>query len=231
MRLATWNSCLKFARNLPHLLDLDVDVAVVCEAQPLGTWPTTADGRTVVGLTRPVGYEVKHLAVLAREPWTVRPHPDTATAPPWTLPVVVDGPRSFTLVGAWTVQMSGWPDYVPQIAQALEWVVERGGEDVVVAGDLNAPIASSQKAYDVVVEQYTGMGLVDAYRGARGLGLGDAPPEPTYFHHWKRDRPFHIDHVLLPTTWAQGAVVQVGDYETWVASKRSDHVPVVVDLA
>ena len=130
----------------------------------------------------------------------------------------------------WTAKLPGWPDYVPQIAQALEWVAEVAGQDVVVAGDLNAPISSSQRAYDGVVHRYTELGFVDAYRVTRDLGTGDAPPEPTYFHHWKRDQPFHIDHVLIPAGWADGATVRVGDYETWVASKRSDHVPVIVDL-
>jgi hypothetical protein len=36
----------------------------------------------VTGLTRPIGYAVKHLAVVAREPWTVRPHPKGESAPP-----------------------------------------------------------------------------------------------------------------------------------------------------
>jgi len=33
VKLSTWNCCGKFDENLPHLLALDVDVAVVCEAR------------------------------------------------------------------------------------------------------------------------------------------------------------------------------------------------------
>jgi hypothetical protein len=35
---------------------------------------------------------------------------------------------------------------------------------------------------------------------------------------------------MLPARWADDANVEVGDFDTWVASGRSDHVPVVVDV-
>jgi exodeoxyribonuclease-3 len=134
------------------------------------------------------------------------------------------------VLGLWPAKPPGWPDYVPQIAQALDWVESLTDEEVVVAGDFNAPVPSSVRAYRRVAARYARLGLADAYRHARGLSDDEEPAEPTYFHEWKREKPFHIDRVLLPVSWVSGAAVEVGDFDTWVASKRSDHVPVVVEL-
>lgn len=233
MRLATWNSCLKFASNLPHLLALEADVAVVCEAQPLLEWPSAADGRTLSALTQPVGQGgIKHLAVIASEPWTIVPHPDASGAPPWTLPVVIDGPAAFTLLALWPVRAPGWPsDYVEQIDQAVDWVEKVSADTaVVVAGDFNAPIGRTRTRYRRVVDRLAALGLVDAYTAIRGSSPGAAAPEGTYYHLRRRSEPFHIDHVVIPASWTSGGRVMVGEFDTWVAAGRSDHVPVVVDL-
>ncbi|MGY1748843.1 endonuclease/exonuclease/phosphatase family protein [Modestobacter sp. SYSU DS0511] len=233
MKLATWNCCGKFDANLRHLLDLDVDVAVVCEALAPATWPMAPDGRAMTGLSRQVwAASWKELAVVARAPWSVALHEDADSAPVWTLPVRVIGPTSFTLVAVWTVVFPGTPSYVAQLDQAVDWI-ERFSVDgpTVLAGDLNAPISSSQKAYDRVERRLADLGLVDAYRTARGLELGEQPTEATYFHHRRQGQPFHIDHVLVPSVWADEAKVEVGDFDTWVGSGRSDHVPVTVEVS
>lgn len=233
MKLGTWNCCGKFDANLPHLLDLDVDVAVVCEGTTPMAWPSTPDGRAVTGLGQRVWPESpKELMVVAREPWSMAPHGDASSAPAWVLPVRVSGPTSFTLVAVWTVVFPGTPGYVAQLDQAVDWIEQfSADEPIVLAGDLNAPISTSQKAYDRVERRLAGRGLVDAYRAVRELGDSEQPSEATYFHHRRQDQPFHIDHVFVPAAWADRAKVEVGDFDTWVDSGRSDHVPVTVDVS
>lgn len=232
MRLATWNCCGKFDTNLPHLLDLGIDVAVVCEARTPAIWPATADGRRVAGLGRRVWADSwKELAVVACEPWSVSLHESADSAPVWTLPVRVSGPAPFTLVGLWPVVFPGTPSYVAQIDRAVDWIDQTcAGEPVVLAGDFNAPIASTQAQYDRVARRLETLGLVDAYRVSRGLEAGELPAEATYYQHRRRELPFHIDHVVLPTAWADDAKVEVGDFDTWIASGRSDHAPLIVEL-
>src|SRR4051812_25995569 len=73
VRLAAWNCLGKFHSNLPRLLELGVDVAVVCEAKAPSAWPPAPEGRAVTGLSRPVprgGW--KELVVLACDPWVVK---------------------------------------------------------------------------------------------------------------------------------------------------------------
>lgn len=232
MKLATWNCCGKFSSNLMYLLDEGVDAAVVCEASALPQWPVLPDGRVLTGLSRRVWAESwKELAVVACEPWSVTLHEFADTAPAWTLPVRVDGPTPFTLVALWPVVFPGTPSYVGQIDRAVDWIEQSSqGEPIVLAGDFNAPITSSQRQYDKVERRLADLGLVDAYCASRGLVAGEQPTEATYHQHRRRELPFHIDHFMLPTSWTDGAKVEVGDFDTWIASGRSDHVPLIVEL-
>jgi hypothetical protein len=232
VKLATWNSCAKSATNIPLLLGEGVDVAVVCEASPISEWSATADGRQVSGFSHRVWAESpRELAVLACQPWSVTRHERSESAPAWMLPVRVAGPIPFVLVGVWTLEYRGTPDYVRQLDAAVDWIEQFGGVDpVVLAGDLNAPISTSQAAYDKVARRLEGLGLVDAYRVSRGLAADDAPAEATYYHYRRRGLPFHIDHVMVPAAWVDSITVEVGDFDTWVGSGRSDHVPVIVDI-
>ena len=60
---------------------------------------------------------------------------------------------------------------------------------------------------------------------------GEVDPlmEPTFYHRWKAAQPFHIDHVFVPKEWTSGIQLSIGTYDEWVATKRSDHVPIVAD--
>jgi endonuclease/exonuclease/phosphatase (EEP) superfamily protein YafD len=231
VKLATWNCCGKFDTNLLHLLGLDVDVAVLCEAKAPSPWPITSEGRLVTGLSQRVWAESpKELGVVACEPWTLTLHEAAETAPAWMLPVRVSGPTSFTLVGLWTVVHAGTPSYEAQVDRAVDWIETSAAGPVVLAGDFNSPISTSQSRYDHVARRLEDLSLLDVFRVSRGLEADEPPVEATYYHHRKRERPFHIDHIWMPAEWADGAKVDVGDFDTWIASGRSDHVPVVAEL-
>jgi hypothetical protein len=59
----------------------------------------------------------------------------------------------------------------------------------------------------------------------------DSPIEPTLYHQRTFGQPFQLDHIFVPKEWTAGMEVTEGTYTDWVAAKRSDHVPVIVDLA
>lgn len=46
----------------------------------------------------------------------------------------------------------------------------------------------------------------------------------------RENQPFHIDHVFVPHEWSSQLSLTVGGYDQWIASRRSDHVPLVVDV-
>jgi endonuclease/exonuclease/phosphatase family metal-dependent hydrolase len=54
--------------------------------------------------------------------------------------------------------------------------------------------------------------------------------EPTYYRWLRGEHPFHIDHVFVPGAWTSHLSMTVGVYHEWVATRRSDHVPLLVDI-
>jgi exodeoxyribonuclease-3 len=231
VRIATWNCCGQYDENLRHLLDEDTDLAVVCEAAARSGWPIH-QGREVTGWSQRVWSEsYRELAVVGRSPYSVVRHPQAGSAPAWLLPTTVDGPVPFTLIGVWTVVYGGSLGYVRQLERAADWLEKaRLSEPVVLAGDFNAPISTSQAQYDAVARRLRDLGLVDAYRASRGLGDDENWTEATYYQYRRQDRPFHIDHLFVPAEWADRVKVEVGDFDTWVGSGRSDHVPLIADF-
>jgi hypothetical protein len=234
MRLVAWNCREGFHRKYPHLLGLDFDVAVVTECGPFE--PGLSDVREVSSVLVPAvdrpGH-TKHIGVLGRDPWRVEPLP-FVTDQPWLLPVEVTGPVTFTLLAVWALGRE-WvdrgPSYAQQTARVVAEVLPRLQGAVVLAGDLNAPINSSptdaRRHAETVVRLET-QGIVSAFTAARG----DVDPlaEPTLYHQGNTGQRFHIDHVFVPREWTQGLKVELGTYEEWVANRRSDHVPIIVDL-
>jgi len=102
---------------------------------------------------------------------------------------------------------------------------------VVLAGDLNAPISSTPadaRRHANTVTQLAELGFVSAFTTSRGEI--DPLTEPTLYHQRKLEQPFHIDHVFVSTDWTSGIEVAVGTFANWVATKRSDHVPIIVDM-
>lgn len=234
MRLVAWNCCERFDRNYHHLLGLDFDVAVVTECGP---FEPGLSNRTVTSVMR-LGVDqpghTKHLGVVARDPWRVEGLPGRVDQP-WLLRAKVSGPLEFTVLAVWTLGpewVTGRLSYAAQTARVVEEVLPSLAGPVVLAGDLNAPIRSSSastRLHAANVDRLSEQGLVSAFNAARGEAA-DPLAEPTFFHRWNAAHPFHIDHVFVPTQWTDDIRVAVGRFDEWVGAKRSDHVPVVVDL-
>lgn len=219
MRIVTWNCCGKFESNYRHLHGLGFDVAVVQECTPLSDSPgvtsfiknPTSDPRST-----------KHLGLFARDPWTL-----TALEVddmPWLVAATVDGPLPHTILGVWT-QGPSVVDHRTSYTAQVGFVVDRllSGLDgpVVVAGDFNAPgnDADSIRQHRANVAALEAHGLVS---------VGSGSEVPTYFHQRREPAQFSIDHVFIPKEW--NASMQVGSFQDWVATGRSDHVPVLVDV-
>lgn len=234
MRFIAWNCNERFDRNYLHLRDLAFDVAVVTECGPFE--PGLGQVREVSSVLKLAVEEprhTKHIGVFAQDPWHVEPLP-LVSGQPWLLPVRVTGPVDFTVLAVWALGPE-WLDnrltYARQTARVIAEVLPSLAGPVVLAGDLNAPIASNPsgtRQHAGNVDQLAAHGLVSAFIAARG----DADPlsEPTLYHQWRAEQPFHIDHVFIPKEWASGIELTVGTYEAWVATKRSDHVPITIEL-
>lgn len=235
MRLVTWNCNEGFDRKFLHLLDLNFDIAVVTECGPFesGFDEASREVSAVLKLAVDQPGHTKHIGVFAQEPWRVEPLP-LVPGQPWVLPVRVIGPVDFTVLAVWALGREWVADRLSYAAQTARVVVDLLPEfdgPVVLAGDLNAPIASSPtdaRRHKESARQLANRGLVSAFTAARG----DVDPltEPTLYHQRKFDRPFHIDHLFVPKEWTSDMDVTVGKYAEWIATRRSDHVPVIADV-
>jgi exodeoxyribonuclease-3 len=235
MRFVAWNCHERFDRNYLHLRDLDFDVAVVTECGPFQAGlDEPREVTSVLRLAVDQPGHTKHIGVLARDPWRIEALPGVADQP-WVLPVRVTGPVTFTLLATWALGPT-WVrerlSYAAQTARIVDEIVPSIIGPVVLAGDLNAPIASDATGASLHAQSVDGLlahGLVSAFTTARGET--DPLTEPTLYHLWKPERTFHIDHVFVPKEWTGDIEVTVGTYADWVATGRSDHVPVIVDLS
>lgn len=234
MRFIAWNCNERFDRNYLHLRDLDFDVAVVTECGPFE--PVLGEPRAVSSVLKLAVEQprhTKHIGVLAQDPWRVEPLPPVPSQP-WLLPVRVIGPVEFTILAVWALGPE-WVEerltYAQQTARVITEVLPSIEGPVVLAGDLNAPIASAAagaRQHADSVSRLMAHGLVSAFAVCRGEV--DPLTEPTLYHQWKADQPFHIDHAFVPKEWTDGIELTVGTYAAWVATKRSDHVPIIIDL-
>jgi endonuclease/exonuclease/phosphatase family metal-dependent hydrolase len=127
--------------------------------------------------------------------------------------------------------VEGRLSYAQQTARVIADVLPSIAGPVVLAGDLNAPIQSNvagARQHADSAARLLAHGLISAFTVARG----DADPltAPTLYHQWKAQQAFHIDHAFVPKEWTGGIELSVGSYADWVATKRSDHVPLIIDL-
>jgi endonuclease/exonuclease/phosphatase family metal-dependent hydrolase len=154
------------------------------------------------------------------------PHPMIPTAP-WLLPMAVTGAVPFTLLGFWGVEPKRFGSYTSQLRQVIGDVLPLVDGPAILAGDFNAPIATTIDAHAENVRRLEGHRLVSAFAATRPW---DAPLESTYYRWLREQYPFHIDHVFVPEEWVSQLSMTVGGYDQWVASRRSDHVPLLVDI-
>ena len=235
MRLVTWNCNEGFDRKFLHLRDLDFDVAVVTECGPFesGLDEASREVSAVLKLAVDQPGHTKHIGVFAQEPWHIEQLP-LPHGQPWVLPVRVIAPVDFTVLAVWALGREWVADrlsYAAQTARVVADLLPEFDGPVVLAGDLNAPIASSPadaRRHEESARQLANRGLVSAFTAARG----DVDPltEPTLYHQRKFDRPFHIDHLFVPKEWTGDMDVTVGTYAEWIQTRRSDHVPVIADV-
>lgn len=231
MRIVTWNCGGALRRKRTALESLCADVLVIQECENPATC-TDRSYQTWAGQHLWVGTNASRgLGVFARPGIELAP----AGLDPGTLqlflPCQVAG---MPLLAVWTKQANS-PTF-GYIGQLWKWLQRHGRfmstRNSMLIGDLN-----SNTRWDVwdrwwnhsdVVTDLDKLGLSSLYHHCRKEAQG-AEREPTFFMHRKVERPYHIDYAFLSSTLLEGARIEIGQPETWLA--LSDHMPIVVDLA
>jgi endonuclease/exonuclease/phosphatase family metal-dependent hydrolase len=139
-------------------------------------------------------------------------------------------PIPLTVVGVW----AQGPDYVYDVLLNLRAHAHllRTGHGVVF-GDFNSGsrlgrAATLTRDHRHVLNVCNGLGLVSAYHAFHHVDAGNEA-HATYFHQFKRSKPWHIDFCFIPRAWNSRLIhVAVVDGRTWAT--RSDHRPLLVDV-
>ena len=119
------------------------------------------------------------------------------------------------MLAVWPVAYPGAPSYPGQLARVIDEAFPDDGSPVVLAGDLNAPIASTLAAHLRNVQRLDELGLHSGFLASRGLtaeeahvgAVGASAPVATYYQHRRRNwrlqhrlrdrRPNPIKHMSL----------------------------------
>lgn len=228
LKILTWNCHQKsFEHYMNYCKEFEADIMVIqeCVKPPEGTpncvWlgkDPKKKGLAVISLD---GYELSALYF----------DPDL---PSYYLPVAVEGPFRFNLMGVWTQFAS--PRYIQGAHKILDHIQDsflgQYSPDMIIVGDFN-----SNSIWDRLHGKLNHTALVKRLKNKHNMASTyhhfyqeEHGKENIPTHLWRYSRPFHIDYCFAPLEWCERIVsVKVGDFEIW--RERSDHVPVVTEFA
>lgn len=229
MRLVSWNVCDRFARCFSQLKSLEPDVAVIQEVRPQNLQEAGLAERSYwIG-----DAGLKGMAVIAFGDWELAVS-ELQLLEKWVLPVVARGrDEAYQIAATWID--SRYRDCAPPTIAAIERLAPFfAAHPSIMAGDFNQGVGLDKRKragrqFADVVHRLGELGMRSAWHAGRCETHG-SETVPTYFHTWKRDRPFHIDFAFI----GEGINVdcaRLGSFEEYVDSGLSDHVPIVVDLS
>jgi exodeoxyribonuclease-3 len=229
-----WNCCDRFDRGRAQLETLGCDLAVLAEVP---------EHVPVVAGTRPMGWNwvgdtgARGLAVASFGTTFDQLDNREGTG---SLSIAGTTGAGTGVLGIWALPANRGQRYGPEVTAAIDahadWL-----RDVpsIIAGDLNLAPLLLEDARNGVLQhlfsQLDSLGYVSAYHHTSGEVYG-SETRHTYFHHWKKNAPFHIDHCFLHRSLLpQLQTLELGTFEKWVDRSGdidgySDHVPLIVDI-
>jgi exonuclease III len=226
LRIITWN-CRSgsIAKRLSQLAGYDPHIVFLQECRPMEDEPPgeVVCSRAIKGCKGiALAVSAESCRCVARE---LIPGSGCAA-----LAAQVLAPVRFTVLAIWGRP----PDYLQDVIGTLrahaDWL--RAGPAVVL-GDWNTGSRlgrhrSLTRHHERLLGLCGELGLVSAYHAFHRVDPG-GEPHATYFHQFRRSRPWHIDFCFVPRSWTAALLrVTVIDGRKWAA--RSDHRPLLVEL-
>jgi len=221
MKLITWN-CHHGAidERITHLTKFNADIIFLQEVKS----PLTPNSRVQWFGTN----EKKGHAIILSEKFSISAF-DEETVDPFVVPLIIDGNFSFHVLMIWTQHKS---EYIKELQVPLnkyhKFLLEKPS---IIVGDFNSSAIwdKNHRSFNhsiMVTQLHETFGLKSAYHEKMKCHQG-SEPDPTLYHCYKKDRPYHIDYCFIPKSW-QINEVAVGKYDDWIS--HSDHCPLIVDV-
>jgi endonuclease/exonuclease/phosphatase family metal-dependent hydrolase len=212
---------------------LDPDVAVICEGPRHSPRPAPTLLEPAVAWHAAGDLCHKHVAIgssrLALEALEARTGQGQ-----WAVAGRLAGAPD--ILGIWSRPTNpGAANYGASVTATLgAWADQLADGQMLVAGDFNVgfPIAREGRTRYArqLVRTWEALGLVSVYHFFFDVQMGQES-RATFFDERRRELGWHIDYVLMHRRHLHRVRnVELGDFWEWVASGRSDHVPLIVDL-
>lgn len=221
MKIVSWNCNRSFRKKYQKLLELDADVYMIQECEPLEKIKGELKEIISNGFWEK-GRKQNGLLIFAKPDIPLeRLHWDSYGMCAF-LPVMVN--HTIPLVGVWTQERG----YIEEFYVWYRVHQQQITKDFVIFGDFNSNQSFDKKhddrSHSVVVDMLQKDELVSAYHTVTGEEQGKESV-PTYYMYRHLDKMFHIDHCFLQPDKIVSYEVLDTSWLEW-----SDHVPVVLEL-
>lgn len=155
-----------------------------------------------------------------------------------SIPLKVIGERTFNLLALWShppLRSPTYKQYVEEIEMQIEILKPfLKSAPLVIAGDFNSNSRWDKKAGKSINHSKLVNNLESEFRTkscyhAHSGEIQGNESQNTFYLNYKIEKPFHIDYCFVPNDW-KITDVKIGNYESWVNSKLSDHCPLSVEI-
>lgn len=141
----------------------------------------------------------------------------------------------FTILAVWTKGNSENQAfaYMGQLWKYLQiHRTDLTGNDTILIGDLNSNSQWDKEdrwwSHTDVVNELSEIGLNSMYHLSTNE-LQGFESKPTFYHHRRKEKAYHIDYVFASNNLAQTSNVTVGAFEDWI--EVSDHMPLTMMIS
>lgn len=233
MRLITWNCKGAFHRKHCIAATLGPDILIVPECEKLSELQQPIGSRAIRSLKWFGSNPRKGLAVLSYGEYELNVHPSYDPTHQWIVPLLVTGPKSFTLFAVWTLPLGDSGRYVRPLFEAFESYKDvMASSEAVWAGDFNASFKFDRPSRKYKFCDFVALlrqsGLHSLYHRQHRCEHGEEQDKTFYLYHHAH-RGHHIDYVFAASSFhPQGFKIAVGEHIDW--SKHSDHSPIICDV-
>lgn len=227
LRLFAWNCAGAFHRKANVVVKAAPDIVVLSEVAE----PSLQECRGSTSCISIGTAQGRSLAIVSFNGWELEPA-DVCVPDRLFLPVIARrGDAAVSIVGVCVKACGGYVAPTRRALHALHDFVTAGS--TIIAGDFNQTTVLDPKRgpsgrFEGIVDAMKDLGLRSAWHAHHGEEFGHESV-PTYFHHWKQEKPWHIDYAFVSAS-IQIAAARLGNFEEIVATKLSDHVPLEVAL-
>lgn len=233
MKIIAWNCHGNFETKIDEIKNSNIDIYVISECED----PSNYDYQKYEDFAYKhywVGDNNYGLGIFAKEDVELELVTLDNKGLRYFLPVRVND--DFNLLGVWTKIEKGESnaEYPKLITKYYEEHKGSGffNEEMIMCGDFNCDKKLKNHTHGDNVEEMIGklseINLIDVYHDIYEEKEG-AESAVTHYWRWNENSRYHLDHVFA----AKGKIkdLQVDDdYDKWVKSRISDHVPIIFKI-